>query len=697
MSKNFYIYKKNIIREFFKDVKLNPFNPFFSENIKLNPPKKKIMKKAESILTKAGLEEKDIISSDPSFSKQNIGPSSDISYESYKEEKPILIDTLLEDGKRLQNNYINFPKDIENKIIFNNIKNSLYISEENEVDENEKKIYLSDICEDESDKNSKKKLKRKNKKILKLIDENDIIKENESKKEYNSDNNERSIFNKNKRKSKNIEKSENEMDSIISNSLINKNKSIKKSTKNEPRISKKKNTNDDQDNPNDLIVSKKSIIISRVITNEEPNINVIKKTKTKKLVRYSIGEENKKNAFDEEENPDENSENKNKRKEDTNNEDKKLKNSKLKNTEENININKDEANSSYSKRTNRSFKSGENLGGMSKKNSKINLYSGKKKKYNLKFEEEEEKSGDMAVPQGENSLQNSKKNKKGHSIKNIKNSQEIMENIKKEKENLDNKSDFQIFNEKALGSSLSSFLEENPRDKKIKKDVNFIKFYWRYFKKRELILVSFIDSDDSIPYFVRWSCFIFCLFFLFMLNCFFFFESEIHDRFINVTNGGKNNIKYYFKHEFVFSIYTSLIYIVFKMIIIKLVLNRALKIKNEAKIMMAHSYENGLNEIELGGIKNRRINYLVKYHIRLIIYFVIMLLLSILFAYICICYSEIFKNSISSILYGFIFSIIFSFILCAIICLIIIIIYKIGKKCKNRCLLSTFIVLSTMY
>ena len=133
---------------------------------------------------------------------------------------------------------------------------------------------------------------------MKLIDEDDIIEENESKKEYNSDNNERNKFNKNKRKSKNIEKSENEIDSIISNSLINKNKSLKKPTKNEAKTSKIKNTNDDQDNPNDLIVSKKSIIINRVISNEEPNINAIKKTKTKKLARYPIGEENKKNAFD---------------------------------------------------------------------------------------------------------------------------------------------------------------------------------------------------------------------------------------------------------------------------------------------------------------------------------------------------------------------------------------------------------------
>ena len=695
MSKNLYIYKKSITLESLKKAQLNHFNPFFSEIIKLNPPKKNNMKKAESIITKAGLEEKDIISSDPSFSKQYKSPSSDISYESYKEEKPILIDTLLEYGERLQNNYIGFPKEIENKIIFNNIKNSIYISEENEDDENEKKIYLSDINEDDSViKNSKKKSKRNNKKIIKLIDKDDIIEEDESKKGYNSDNNEINKFNKNKRKSKNIQNSENELDSNFSNSLINRYKNPKKSTKNNPRISKRKDTNDDQDNPNDLIKSKKSIIITKVITNEEPNINAIKKTKTKKLVRHSINEENKKNAFDVNEKPYENSENKNKRKTDSNNEEKKSKNSKLELTEENININKDEANSTYSKRTNKSFKSSENQEGLSKKNSKINLYSGKKKRYNLNFEEEEEKIGDTAVPQGEKILQNIEKSNKGLLIKN---SQELIENKNKEKEISDKKSDFQIFNENALGSSLSSFLEENPLDKKLKTDVHFFKFYWRYFKKRELILVSFIDSDESIPYFVRWSCFIFCLFFLFMLNCFFFFESKIHDRFINASNGGKNDIKYYFKHEFVFSIYTSLIYIVFKMIIIKLVLNRALKIKNEVKIMMAHSYENGLNEKELEEIKNIRVTYLVKYHIRLIIYFLLMLALSILFAYICICYSEIFKNSISSILYGFVFSIIFSFILCAIICLIIIIIYKIGKKCKNRCLLSTFIVLSTMY
>ena len=133
------------------------------------------------------------------------------------------------------------------------------------------------------------------------------------------------------------------------------------------------------------------------------------------------------------------------------------------------------------------------------------------------------------------------------------------------------------------------------------------------------------------------------------------------------------------------------------MIIIKLVLNRALKMKKDDKRMMTHSFEKQLTEIELKELKNKRIDYLVNYHIKLIIYFVVLLILAIFFAYISICYSEIFKNSITSILFGFVFSIILSFVLCAFICLIIVGFYKIGKRLRNKCMLSTYVVLSTMY
>ena len=133
------------------------------------------------------------------------------------------------------------------------------------------------------------------------------------------------------------------------------------------------------------------------------------------------------------------------------------------------------------------------------------------------------------------------------------------------------------------------------------------------------------------------------------------------------------------------------------MVIIKLVLNRALKVKKDAKRMMEHSYEKELTQIDLANLKEKRVDYLVNYHTRIIIYFVALFILSLFVAYICVCYSEVFKNSVTSILLGFVFSIIFSFIFCALICLIIITFYKVGKKLRNKCLLSTYVVFSTMY
>ena len=87
----------------------------------------------------------------------------------------------------------------------------------------------------------------------------------------------------------------------------------------------------------------------------------------------------------------------------------------------------------------------------------------------------------------------------------------------------------------------------------------------------------------------------------------------------------------------------------------------------------------------------------MNYHKKLIIYFAVMLALTILFAYICVCYSEIFKKSIPWIILNWFFSIIFSFIFCALICLIIVLMYKLGKKFKNKCLLSIYLVLHSIY
>ena len=84
---------------------------------------------------------------------------------------------------------------------------------------------------------------------------------------------------------------------------------------------------------------------------------------------------------------------------------------------------------------------------------------------------------------------------------------------------------------------------------------------------------------------------------------------------------------------------------VFKMIIIKLVLYRAFKVKRQVKKMMHHSFENYLEESELENLEYKRYHYLVCYHIKIIIYFCLIITLSLFISYICIGYGAIFPNS----------------------------------------------------
>ena len=719
--KNSSIYDYNINnnnnkKDSFDKNKSIPIDSASSNNNKLNPPKKNLNKE-ESITTKAGGEEKDLLSNDPSLIKKY--QSSEISYESINGEKPILIDNLLENGVEMENNYINYPKEYEKRLVFNLIRGAIYPTEENEDDNlEEKHKYNSDIFEHnynpELIDNYKKKIKEKSKLVTKLLEGEDLFNEKDHDKGYNSDNVEENKYDKYKKGSKKDELDENEYFPNISENIITNYKNSLKTKKPKNKRDSKKEE-DKSNDTNNLInddTSKNNTKKDHILTISE-TIKVDKKEERyikhrKPLRRSDIMNNDENNDEDNEEGYGKKGpENKGKIKTDVNNDEDN--NIKIKETLKEIAKDgiesKDESNSSSIKKD-RSFISNDSGKGMIKNDPKNKLKSGNKMNINkFNFQEEEEKNGDTAYPENNKNnkkLNNLKKNLKKKSIKNKKVEKDddaikiSLDNEKDKKEEIvEKKSDFEIFNEKVLGSSVSSFFETTA-DKKEKKDLNFAKFYWKYFKNRELILVSFIDTKDTIPYFIRWSCFVFCLFFLFMLNCLFLLESTVHDKYENIKNGG-DDIKYYFKHQLVFSIYVSLIYIVFKMVIIKLVLNRALKVKKDAKRMMEHSYEKELTQIDLANLKEKRVDYLVNYHTRIIIYFVALFILSLFVAYICVCYSEVFKNSVTSILLGFVFSIIFSFIFCALICLIIITFYKVGKKLRNKCLLSTYVVFSTMY
>ena len=619
-----------------------PIDLISSNNDKSNPPKK-ILKKNNNIIIKELSKENNILTDEPSLIKKE--QSSEISYDSIKFEKNILVENFMKDKIMLENNFINFQREHKDETIFNTIRNVIYQFEENEDDNDnvkKKNKYYSDIF----DHNYKKKLKEKNKISKKLLGGENIFNINKLNKGYNSDNYEETKYNKNKRNSKYNEFSESEFSynfdkNIISNFKISeKNSNGKKDSKNG-----EKNNNDDINN---LI----SVGTKENESNKEDNF--IKKIDTlKNENKHKISSKNKKILIypNIKQNSDESSQERNG----------KENKGKMKTVIDNDVVGKEKYNFSPNKIMNKSFNSYGNRKIMLNKETKNSQKSGKMKTQIIKFKKEEDKD-----------INNSKRNLK-ESIINIKNDVNALE--------------INMINEKEKKEEIS----------KQKSDINFIQFYWRYFKKRELILVIFINTKDSIPFFIRCSCFIFCLSFLLMINCLFLSQSKIHKKFVYSKNGGKSDIEYYFKHEFVSIIFQSFIYIIFKMIIIKQVLIKIFKVKKETKKILNNSNEKRPNKVELENLKNKRDEYLRKYITKSIIYFSVLLVLILLMAFICISYFEVFKNSINGILIGFFFNIIISFIFCAIISFIIISIYRIGKKFKNECLLSAYAFFSNIY
>ena len=284
----------------------------------------------------------------------------------------------------------------------------------------------------------------------------------------------------------------------------------------------------------------------------------------------------------------------------------------------------------------------------------------------LKFQEEAKFGGDMAVP-----------------------------NLDEEKLNRQRSKNLALLRDKNFFSSITELMETNNQE--ILVEDNFILYFWKYFMKREIWILTIINKKENIPYFVRYSSLIFTISFIFLLNCFLFLESDVHKRYVNALSGKRNGLGYYFRKEFGTTICVSLLADLFKMIIIKLVIYKLFKINESSKRMMRQSSEKGLNEYEIRELQLKRQKYLLNYHRNLLIYFIVLMCLNIFIAYICICYGGVFTNSIGAFIYGLLFSLIFSFIFCALICLIIISLYRLGKYLDSKCLNSAYIVLSTLY
>ena len=630
------------------------------------------------MVTRTNNNDKDLISNDISFSKNyNVNNNSEISFENISKEKPVYIDNLINNGEMLENNYLDYPLNFEKNLIFELYKDALNLSEDVDKDEINEILHHFNTMEDyyipEAEEKEEKKLKnkkikpRKNPKVIKLLEGEDLI--GQSEFSFESDNYNENDYNKKMNRIKSPEIGE---DSLFGNKLL-----IKEGKK---KILKKKEINKEK-NINLIDESKKDE------ENSEANEKKLKeKRKRKNNFLKSLAKKDSEKKEDSKYGKEED------------NQEAPLKTEYddggkivIKSTLKFIGkegLSSDENSSSVKNKSfNSAFNDKNNLlisNKNVKKDNKNNIKSGKNNKI-FQFQEENIK-GDKGDKRH--------KKKKKRKIKNKNNELEVKDSDDLAQDS-NKKSDFEVFKDKALGSSYSSFMN-TAGDKLIIEDNMFL-YYWKYFKKRELFIVCFFDKKDTIPYFIRFATFFFCLLFIFLLNCFFFFESNVHKRYINALEGYKNHMGYYFKHEFVNTIYVSLVTIVFKMIIIKLVLYRVFKIKKKTKKMMKHSYENKVEETDFEDLKQKRYDFLVLYHIKIIIFFVALFVFSLFFTYICVSYAGVFKNSVNYFFLGFLFSCIFSFIFCAAICFIIVGINKIARILKNRCLLSTYVVFSTVY
>ena len=674
---------------------------------KNNPPKKKEERKNDSMFTKTNNDDKDLISSDISFSKRfkEDYNNSEISFDKISKEKPIYIDNLVNPGEMLENNYLDFPINFEKNMIISIYRNALELNEEENDTEINNILLHYDTMEDyyapQSEENNEKnniknmnpkKLKRKkNPKVTKLLVLDDTF--IKSEKNYESDNYYEKDNNNNKIPNKNKPEENKEGDDIFDDNLFINNIDIKKFTK-------KKNTNTKKNIKNKIIEESKQ---SYEQEKDNSSKNAIKLREGKNRFIQYLNKKTSKNNNEESKYGNEEDYKNSRLKTDFNDGAKNMIKTTLKYIgKDGLSSEGDEQSSSSNK--NLKFKSYNSLLSeknklMGKKDIKNNNYENNElktgKRQILQFQEEDNYIGNNLMPlktikKNKTSKKRKLKNKKGEQIDVSEDIEEKMKKLEEEK-----KSDFDVFYEKALGSSIASFV--NIENNKVIIEENIFKYYWKYLKKRELFIVCFFDQKDTIPYFLRWSCFFFSLIFIFLLNCFFFFESNVHKRYIHALKGEKINIAYYFKYEFGLSMCVSLITIIYKMIIIKILLYRVFKIKRDEKKMMHHSFEEKLDKKELKNLEQKQYDYLLKYNYKIIIYFSIMIFLSLFFTYICICYGGVFENSLNVFFLGFLFSALFSFIFCAVICFIIVGINKISRMLKNKCLLSTYVVLSTIY
>ena len=218
-----------------------------------------------------------------------------------------------------------------------------------------------------------------------------------------------------------------------------------------------------------------------------------------------------------------------------------------------------------------------------------------------------------------------------------------------------NNKNMYLFNNKSNNLFLNP--EEIEYLKKMQKNNKFIFKLFRYFKKREILLLVLTNETEYYPSYAFWSLFLCILTLIFSLHCLLFTNNYIHKRFIYEYN---LNFGYFFTNELGKCVLVGLISVILKMLLIKLLIFKLFNFKDNI-----HKKNKKQNLSKLGS--------------KLILFFFVIICISFLCIYINICYGGIFKNNTSSLFYGLIFSYLFSFIFCLIICIIITLLCKIEE------------------
>ena len=703
-----------------------------------NPPKKEKMKENGAV-SNLNTNEKDLISkSDSTFLKENNfnnvninnlnKEDSEVSYSEIKNGfEMIEVNNLIDKNSIMENNFLSNPLAIEKMRKMKKIKRAMIPLKEDEAQQYHKT--LEDIL---YSNNSKQKFKnKKSKTIANNLGGEDIINKNlidnysddENKPRFPKNKFENKLSSENNRtigsehiiysgnyNNENIYKNENNIDDIKLR-IENKNKKEKEKQQGNKKNSlakllgkkdskhddNKKVKADDEFELNNKLKKemKKTTKIQKIRpssgTDKNQNLQYKKKSHEKnhknnirneRIIDRKYNIINKK-IIDESDNSNGNLRNKSSENENENN------NNYINNNNNNYNNNKVKP----KKVNDLKLKSGKekdifkiNISNNNNQNkNKDVIYINKKKE-----KEEEEEEDNISSENKEGSKGNMIKFQEETEMEGDKANKEAIEKLKQKRtQNLD------LLNDRAPVSSVVEFLESENKEILIEED--FILFLWKYFQKRELWFIVIRDKTNSIPYFISYSSLGFYITVLFWINCWFFLESDVHERYIHALDGENINISYYFAEEFGTTICVSLILNIAKMVMIKILLYRVFKIGKNIKKLMRRSAEKGLTKEEVEQLVEKREKYFEWYKKGLIIYFSVLMGLTIFFGYICTCYGGVYKNSINYFLFAILFSLIFCFIFCAAICFLIVGLYKLGKMYNSKCAISAYIVLSTLY